>query len=188
MLPFVDTPTQHKSRLHGECGPHPTPSHITSHAFQRHRALSHLTLQIVRCNHGARMAARARAECVARLRRELEAWREAMPACLVWPPGEHELEPVSPSVVTLFAQYNSLIIHLLRPYAIERTSRGGLTGPEWAGLVFEDALDTCIAAAAQIMDQVHYVRDKHGMHLAPCNIQECVRIGSTELLRVPEER
>lgn len=96
MLPFVDTPTQHKSRLHGECGPHPTPSHITSHAFQRHRALSSITLQIVRCNHGARMTALARAERVATLRRELEAWREAMPACLAWPPGEHDLEPVSP--------------------------------------------------------------------------------------------
>ncbi|BEJ11392.1 hypothetical protein CspHIS471_0108140 [Cutaneotrichosporon sp. HIS471] len=181
MMPFVETPTQHMSRLHGECGPHPTSSHITSHAFQRHRGLSHLALQVVRCNHGARMSARARAESVAKLRRDLEAWRDGMPACMAWPPGEHELEPASPSTVTLFATYNSLIIHLLRPYAIERASYG-LNGPEWSGVVFDDALDTCIAAAAQIIEQVHYVRDKHGMWAAPSNLQDCVYHAATILV------
>lgn len=118
------------------------------------------------------MSARARAECIVRLRRELENWREAMPSCLNWPPLEHELEPMMPSVVTLFALHNAHIIHLLRPYAIERNARGGLQGPEWNGIVFEDALETCLAAATQIVEQVHYIRDKHGMVVAPCNIQE----------------
>lgn len=171
-LPFVDTPTQHKSRLHGECGPHPSASHVTSHAFQSHRAMSAISLQIVRYNHGARMTARARAECVVRLRRDLENWRERMPDCLVWPPPETEREGIAPSIVTLFALHNADVIHLLRPYAIERNARGGLQGPEWDGIVFEDALDTCITAATQIVDQVHYIRDHHGMTAAPCNIQE----------------
>ncbi|GMK54784.1 hypothetical protein CspeluHIS016_0113700 [Cutaneotrichosporon spelunceum] len=178
MLPFVETPTQHMSRLHGVCGPHPSAPHAISHAFQVHRTLSLLTLQVVSCNHGARMGAHARAERVTRLCRELEAWRDGMPPCLAWPP---ETEPPSPSVVTLFASYHSLVIHLLRPYAIERASRG-LTGPEWAGVVFEAALDTCTAAAAQIIELVHYVRDQYGMWAAPCNLQDCIYHAATILV------
>lgn len=76
------------------------------------------------------------------------------------------------SIVTLFALHNADIIHLLRPYAVERSAHGGFSDPPWNGIVFEDALDTCLAAATQIIEQVHYIRDKHGMVTAPCNIQE----------------
>lgn len=87
------------------------------------------------------------------------------------PPPEVEI-CADTSIVTLFALHNADIIHLLRPYAVERSAHGGFSDPPWNGIVFEDALDTCLGAATQIIDQVHYIRDKHGMVNAPCNLQE----------------
>ncbi|ORY27098.1 hypothetical protein BCR39DRAFT_578162, partial [Naematelia encephala] len=98
--------------------------------------------------------------------------RESLPEAIRWPPQSMEAF-MQPGIVTTHGMYNTYIIILFRPYIIDF---GEVRD------VLPEALEMCMQAAREIVEQCRYIRDFHGVHTAPLSWQHILYVCATTLV------
>ncbi|WWC98824.1 hypothetical protein V866_005717 [Kwoniella sp. B9012] len=137
-----------------------------------HFHLSRFGLKALEANHLVRLPITIRVQRMREAANNLLNWRENLPEEITWPPTPVG-PPMHPNTIVTHGMHATYVILAFRPYIIE--IGGG------ASLVPE-ALDRCVSAAQDIVDQSKYLAEKHGVCRAPLSWNHAAYVCGTMLV------
>ncbi|OCF37841.1 hypothetical protein I316_00065 [Kwoniella heveanensis BCC8398] len=169
-LPLSHSADQRPPHVHHDAAQ--TDTRLLSVLVAHHSSLSQIGLKTLSVNHLLRLPIDVRVKQVREVGEQLLGWRATLPLEVTWPPplGGPVMHPGN---IVTHGMHATYIILLYRPYIIEFGGERHLV---------PDALEKCLRAAKDIVDQASYLVKHYGVHRAPLSWQHTVYVCGTMLV------